>query len=374
MIKVFLREKKLKHGKRGLYLDYYPPIFDRDTQKQTRREHLRLYVYEKPKSELERDHNKETRILAESIKSRRQLEVQAGSYGFAAADNRRKDFLDFFEKLADSKLRGSKSNYDNWRSVLRYLKQFTGDACRFGDIDEKFCKDFKDYLLDADRISQNSAAGYFDKFKSAVRQAFEDKLLPENPARKVRSIKTAETQREFLTLAELKKLVETPFRYDDLRRAALFSALTGLRYSDISKLSWSEVQESSENGYSIRFRQKKTKTTETLPITDDAFELLGDRGRQEDKVFQGLQYWQCSFINEWTAKAGIERKITFHAFRHTFATLQLTYGTDIYTLSKLLGHKNLQTTQIYAHIIDEKKREAVNRIKLELRPNGKEDR
>ncbi|MGD9588722.1 MAG: tyrosine-type recombinase/integrase [Pyrinomonadaceae bacterium] len=373
MIKVFLREKKLKHGKRGLYLDYYPPIFDRDTQKQTRREHLRLYVFEKPKSELEREHNKETRILAESIKSRRQLEVQAGSYGFAASDNRRKDFLDFFEKLANTKLRGSKSNYDNWRSVLQYLKEFTGDACRFGDVDEKFCKDFKDYLLDADRISQNSAAGYFDKFKSAVRQAFEDKLLPENPARKVKSIKTIETQREFLTLSELKKLAETPFRYDDLRRAALFSALTGLRYSDISKLIWSEIQTSDENGHYIRFRQKKTKATETLPISSEAFALLGEHGSPEERIFPGLDYWQCSYINEWTDRAGIDRKITFHSFRHTYATLQLTLGTDIYTLSRLLGHKNLQTTQIYAHIVDEKKREAVDRIKLDVFSNAEEN-
>jgi site-specific recombinase XerD len=77
-----------------------------------------------------------------------------------------------------------------------------------------------------------------------------------------------------------------------------------------------------------------------------------------------LEYWQCAFLPGWTKNAGISRKITFHSFRHTFATLQITLGTDIYTVSKLLGHKNLQTTQIYAKIIDEKKREAVNKISL----------
>jgi len=364
MIKVFLREKRLKHGKRGLYLDYYPPIVNRENQKHTRREHLRLFVYEKPKTELERDHNKETRILGESIKSRRQLEVQAGSYGFTAADSRKKDFIAYFQEIANSKLRGSKSNYDNWLSVLKYLRHFTGGACRFGNIDEKFCTDFKDFLLDSDRIAQNTAAGYFDKFKSAIRQAFDDKLLPENPSRKVKSIKTTDTQREFLTLDELRTLAITPFRYEGLRRAALFSALTGLRYSDISKLTWGEIQESKEQGFYIRFRQKKTKSTETLPISADALELLGERSNPEDRVFRELDYWQCSYIDKWTTEAGIRRKITFHSFRHTYATLQLTLGTDIYTLSNMLGHKNLQTTQIYAHIIDEKKREAVNRIRL----------
>ena len=364
MIKVFLREKKLKHGKNGLYLDFYPPIVHPETKKQTRREHLRLYVYEKPKTDLEREHNKETRMLGANIRSQRQLEFQAGVYGFVSAQNKKKDFLTYFEKIAESKLQGSKSNYENWLSVLKYLKDFAGENCKFGDLNEAFCQNFKDFLLSRERISQNTASGYYDKFKVAVRQAFDEKMLSENPARRMKSIKLTETQREFLTLEELQTLAGTPFQYEDLRRASLFSVLTGLRYSDIEKLLWSEIQHSIEQGFYIRFRQKKTKGAETLPISTDAFELLGERGLPDEKVFKDLLYWQCSFINDWTTKAGINRKITFHSFRHTYATLQLTLGTDIYTVSKLLGHKNLQTTQIYAKVIDERKREAANKIKL----------
>jgi integrase len=364
MIKVFLREKKLKHGRLGLYLDFYPPIVDRSSNKSTRREHLRLYVYERPKNDFEREHNKETRVLAESIKSRKQLQLQAGSYGFTDSDSRRKDFLDYFQKMANSKLRGSKGNYDNWLSAYTYLKQFSGGICRFGDIDETFCAEFKNYLSDLDRISQNTAASYFNKFKSAVRQAFDDRLLPENAARRVRSITTTDTRREFLTHAELLKLVDTPFRYDDLRRAALFSALTGLRYSDISKLTWLNIRTSEELGHFIRFRQNKTKSFETLPISTDAFALLGTPGENNALCFTNLRYWQCGYMPLWTAKAGIDRKITFHSFRHTFATLQLTLGTDIYTVSKLLGHRYLQTTQLYARVIDESTRMAAGRIKI----------
>lgn len=364
MIKVFLREKKLKNGKAGLYLDFYPPIVNRSTQKHTRREHLRLFVYEKPKTELEREHNKETRMLGDNIKSQRQLELQAGSYGFVATRSRKGNFLKYFEKIADGKLNGSKSNYENWLSVLKHLRAFSPGECKFGDIDEKFCHDFKAFLLQHKRISQNTAASYFDKFKAAVRQAFNEKLIAENPARSVKSIKPLDTQREFLLLEELQKLVVTPFRYDDLRRAAIFSVHTGLRYSDIEKLTWSEIQQTRDAGFRIRFRQKKTKDTETLPITDEAAELLGPAGAPGEKVFKDLKYWQCSFIDDWTTRAGIDRKITFHSFRHTNATLHLLGGTDLYTLQKLLGHKNPKTTQIYAHIIDEKKREAVNRITL----------
>ncbi|MEZ4856754.1 MAG: site-specific integrase [Gelidibacter sp.] len=148
----------------------------------------------------------------------------------------------------------------------------------------------------------------------------------------------------------------------------IFSALTGLRWSDIEKLLWSEIQHSKEMGYYIRFRQKKTKGAETLPISEQARELLGEAGKPEAKVFEGLHYsaWSNLKLQQWMLKAGITKNITFHCARHTYATLQLTLGTDIYTVSKLLGHKELRTTQIYAKVIDDKKKEAANRIQLDL--------
>jgi len=364
MIKVFLREKKLKHGKKGLYLDFYPPIINPERSKQTRREHLRLYVYERPKTETEKDHNKETRLLGENIRSQRQLELQAGVYGYVSVRNKRKDFLEYFKQIVETKKQTSKSNHENWLSISKHLESFTNGNCLFGDVSEKFCENFKDYLLNHKKLSQNTASAYFDKFKVAVRQAYDEKLLSENPAQKIKSIKLDDTEREFLTLDELLNLAKTPFQYEDLRRASLFSALTGLRYSDIEKLTWQEIQHSKEQGFYIRFKQKKTKGAETLPVSDEAFELLGERGLSDEKVFKNLEYWQCSYLSIWTVKAGIDKKITFHCFRHTYATLQLTLGTDIYTVSKMLGHKNLQTTQIYAKIIDEKKREAANKITL----------
>lgn len=101
-----------------------------------------------------------------------------------------------------------------------------------------------------------------------------------------------------------------------------------------------------------------------MPINAEAFALLNKRKNDSSRVFPNIKYSECVYLKNWIADAGISRKITFHCFRHTFATLQMTFGTDIYTVSKLLGHKNLQTTQIYAKIIDEKKREAVNKISL----------
>lgn len=364
MTKVFLREKKLLHGKRGLYLDFYPPIFNPETHKETRREHLKLTIFEKPKTELEKDHNKETKMLAENIRAQRQLEFQAGVYGFITVRNKQKDFVEYFRQFVETKKQGSKNNYDNWTAVLKQLETFTGGTYKFGDLNERFCLDFKNFLLKKAKISNNSASTYFNKFKTSVRDAYKNKMISDDPAENIKSIKMQDTQREFLTLEELQKLATMPFEYDDLKRAALFSAMTGLRYSDIAKLTWKEVQHSDAGGYILRFTQKKTKGSETLPISDSAFELLGERDLPNKKVFKKLDYWQCAYLPIWTNKAGINRKITFHCFRHTYATLQLTLGTDIYTVSKMLGHKNLQTTQVYAKVIDERKREAANKIKL----------
>ena len=133
-------------------------------------------------------------------------------------------------------------------------------------------------------------------------------------------------------------------------------------------MTWAEVQFSNEIGHYIRFRQKKTKGAETQPISDQAFELLGERTIPDERVFVGLKYsaWHNLKLQQWVMKAGISKTITFHCARHTYATLQLTLGTDIYTVSKLLGHKDLKTTQIYAKIIDERKKEAANKIKLNI--------
>ena len=149
------------------------------------------------------------------------------------------------------------------------------------------------------------------------------------------------------------------------KSAALFSILTGLRYSDIEKLEWSEIEYSAYDGPFIRFRQQKTEGQQTLPISEHAFELLGERRKQDDKVFQGLKKWDVDrLVPVWVAAAGISKHITFHCFRHTYATLQLNSGTDIFTLSKLLGHKSVRTTQIYTKVIDKTKRESTDRIKL----------
>lgn len=169
-------------------------------------------------------------------------------------------------------------------------------------------------------------------------------------------------------MEEVNRLAKTECSLPILKQAALFSALTGLRFSDIEKMVWSELEFIEGQGHFIHFTQQKSEGVETMPISEQAFGLLGERRQPTDKVFKGLVYsaWTNSHLLKWLTKAEITKNVTFHSFRHTFATLQLSKGTDIYTVSKMLGHRDLKTTQIYAKIIDQTKRAAANKIQLDL--------
>ncbi|GAB3909112.1 site-specific integrase [Larkinella knui] len=369
MIKVKLRKKPISDGRSSLYLDFYPAIPHPDTGKPTRREFLGLYIFNKPKTIVDKDQNKETIGLAENIRAKRQLDVQLSAYGFLSDRQRKTCFVAYF-KQQTSKRKGS--NQDNWTSAQAYLEEFTGGTIKMSELTVKKCTEFREYLLSApnrrngDLLAINSALSYFNKFKSALKDAFSDGLLPIDLNAKVGSIKPEETSREFLTLEELQAVANTECSMPVMKVAALFSALTGLRFSDIENLTWGEVRDTAAGVYSIQFRQQKTQGVEFLPIPEQAYELLGPRGEPDSRVFPDLSYsaYHNQILKQWIKAAGITKDITFHCFRHTYATIQLTMGTDIYTVSKMLGHRGLKTTQIYAKIVDQKKQEATNRIKI----------
>jgi integrase len=378
-IKVSLRQKAISKNRQSLYLDFYPAIVNPQTGELTRREFLGKYIVDKPKKEVDKQANKETTTLAEQIRQKRDNEINKPEIysGYEKQqlkikEKGEKDFVSYFKSLADKR---SASNYDNWFSALHYLKAFTNGQKKFVDVDETFCSDFKDHLLTSKsnrskktRLSQNSAFSYFNKFKAALKQAYKDGYFQFDLNARIGSIKPAETRREFLTVDELNQLIKTECQNPILKNAALFSALTGLRFSDIAKMVWREIEFVKNNGYFIKYTQQKTGGIETMPISEQAYQLLGSKGKPNDKVFADLHYsaYNNKHLAQWIGAAGITKNITFHCFRHTYATLQLTNGTDIYTVSKMLGHRELKTTQIYAKVIDQSKREATHKIHLDF--------
>jgi integrase len=324
--------------------------------------------------------DQETIRLAEIIRNNRQNELdKAEIYTenevelLKAQERSKGDFIKYFQQMADEK---RASNQDNWTSALLHLKTYTQKtdkkaSIRFCDITLQWCEGFKNYLLTVKSnrgntlLATNAAAAYFVKFKIALKSAFRYGYLPKNVNADLKSIKEVETHREFLTLDELKKLVDTPCTSDVMKRAALYSALTGLRHSDILKMKWSELVET--NGlYTLKYTIQKTNKYEELPISAQAMQLCGERRNAENLVFEGLKYsaYANKALAQWLGAAGITRNITFHCFRHTFATLQLASGTQITTIQKMLGHKKLETTMVYAKTLEEAKREAADKLKI----------
>jgi integrase len=377
--KVKLRQKKISQDRQSLYLDFYPAIAHPKTGEPTRREFLKLYLFDKAKSPIDKQHNKETLQIAESMRQKKENQLNKPEIytdfekgQLKIREQGERNFVEYFKALADKR---KASNFDNWASAYKYLLAFTKGNLKFSDLNEKFCNGFRDYLLTTKsnksiktKLAQNSAVSYFNKFKATLKQAYKDGYLGYDLNSKIEQIKSAETRRNYLTIEELNKLNKTECQNPILKQAAIFSALTGLRFSDIQKMEWDEIEFVKGQGYIIHFKQQKTKGIEELPISEQAFGLLGERPATGGKVFEGLEYsaYQNKHLYQWIGAAGITKEITFHCFRHTFATLQLSKGTDIYTVSKMLGHRELKTTQLYAKIIDKSKRDAANKITLDI--------
>ena len=362
-VTVSLRKKAITQGRSTLYLDFYPAIRNPRTMKMTRREFLGIYIYDNPNNAALKEYNEEMLKRAEILRCRRQMSIMSEEYGFLDNYKLKEDALAYFKKLSTQ--RG-----DKYPFVYAYFEQFTGGHCCFGDITVELCKKFCLYLQSAKSIRHpnkhlcnNSVCAYWRGFRAMLRQAYLEKYFKENLNDYLDRIEEDDVHKEFLTLEELHQLAATPCRFDVLKRASLFSCLTGLRISDILNLDWASITPASDGGHWIRIKTIKTGTEATLPISEEALELCGEPGT--GKVFKGLKRPMTQTpLKKWLLDAGITKHITFHCFRHTYATLQIAAGTDIYTVSKMLTHRNVTTTQIYADLVSTKKRETVNRISL----------
>ncbi|MGL5958003.1 MAG: site-specific integrase [Phocaeicola sp.] len=360
---VSLLRRAISNGRISLYLDFYPAIRKPVTMKMTRREYLGIYIYAKPANEIQRNFNREMLEKAEAIRCMRVTSLVNEKFDFLDYDKQKADFLAYFEEMC-------KKKYQKWEVVYKHFSNFVNGKCTFGDVTVDLCKQFKAYLLQANqlrlthlKIRTNSAVGYYSTFRGLLKIAYRDKLIRENINEFLEKIETEDVKKQYLTSAELKQLANTPCAQPILKQASLFSCLTGLRISDILNLKWEDLVIAPDQGYCIRIRTQKTKAEVILPISEEALELCGEEST--GKVFKGLTRSMTNYpLKKWITAAGITKPITFHSFRHTYATLQIASGTDIYTVSKMLTHRNVSTTQIYADLVSEKKRETVNRISL----------
>lgn len=383
--KVKLRQKPISGGRQSLYLDFYPAIPDPNKPgKTTRREFLRLYLFDKPRNPIDKKHNKETLLIAQSIRQKKENQLNKPEIydhyekeQLRLKEMREKDFIEYFTDLA--KKRTGSTNH-TWMSALNYIKSFFGDQFKFGELDTQILDEFKEYLLltksirsEKMTLARNTAVSYFGKLKAALKQAYKDGILEVDLNARVDPIKEEDTRREFLLKEELTRLIKVECQDDTIKRAAIFSALTSLAHQEIVNLTWKDVTFFPDKGYQVLSKRQKTERDNYLPITEQAYEFtLGDidprKMPKHEKIFKGLKYSTQTnkVLQQWMKDANIDKHITFHCFRHTYAILQLASGTDIYAVSKMMGHKSIKTTEIYANILDETKRQAANRLKLDI--------
>ena len=333
---VSLRAKELADGRQSLYLHIY--------QGGKRKKYF-LNRYLTKNKEADKDVLREARAL----RAQKENELLTSNDDFIPEFKKHGDFVEYFRSLT------KKAGNCAWQNTLNYLEKFTdGKPVTFKNVTPQWLKGLQEYLLSQVRI--NSAGTYYSKIKAALNKAVKEKIIQRNPASEIDNIRDEQTMREYLVLEELQQLAKAACPDEEVKKAFLFSAFTGLRISDITKLTWKEVQ-----GDQLEFRQKKTKSVTYIPLPRQAKAYLGERGEPSEPVFKLVNYQRTrNALRQWVKAAGINKNITFHSARHTYATLALTFGVDIYTVKELLGHSDIRHTQIYAKIISHKKRAAVD--------------
>lgn len=358
---VKFRVRERKDGVKAIFLSFY-------YKGKRHEESTRLYIIPEETREDKRK-NKETWAVAETIRARRLMDLKNEVFQLKK-ESHDATLLEYWRKKIDSIQ--EKTIKAQWSNAYNQMDDFLkGKDIDLKDIDANFLERFKRYLTTAQckgyatnrTLKESTQFSYFCRLKQLIRDAINEKYITTDPCYQVKVPKRIEAERSYLTIEELQKLIVTPCLNENVRRSFLFSCLTGLRRSDINKLTWSMVHE--QDGLTrIVFHQKKTKNLQYLDLNPQAVNLMGERKDDKQNVFPRIP--SCTYTNThikaWALAAGINKYLTFHSGRHTFATMLLALGTDLYTVSKLLGHANINTTQIYAKVLDKNKQEAVKRI------------
>lgn len=370
---VKLRQQKIKDGNISLYLDY-------NLNGKRVREYLKLYLIPEHES-TDKGRNKETLRLAQAVKAQRITELQNGTTGFRPIGRGKIYLSDWLQQERERfQKQGSTAYQSSIRNTIKQVKTY-GDR-PLNKIDKAYLEGYIEHLKTAlnkygKPLSANSQSLYYDVVAIALNRAVKEGYIKDNPSRRLdakQRPKQEQSKRVFLTIEELTTLQHTKARlyggstkrYKETQNAFLFSCFTGLRYSDIVTLRWEDIKTLPDGSKEVVKTMQKTKETAFVPLSASALEYLPTKPKKAPE--NGLVFnlarvdivWDI--LQDWSKRAGLEKHISFHTARHTFATLALSYGADVYTIKELLGHKNINTTQIYAKVVAETKRKAVNLI------------
>lgn len=359
---VRIRFKKLANGSVSVYLAIN--VNGRRTY-----DYLKLYLVPET-DQAAKMQNRQTMEAVYAIKAQRILQITNGAAGIKKDLRNKMRLVDWLKIYQDRQVNKGKRGAKRWvRTMIFVIEGYDGGKdATLADIDHQWLTDFMIYLMNdyvtykKTKLTNGTVDNYLRCLKAAFNVAVEEGIMPTNPmlALDRSHLKGTTYEREFLSVDEVKKLIDTPCRRPDIKGAFLFSCFCGLRISDVRSLQWKHVVTTGDKMY-LKITQFKTRRPLTIPLSRQAIKWMPERAdaEEDDYIFPPLSK-NMTVLDDWAKEAGIKKHVTFHVSRHTFATMELTMGADIYTTSKLLGHTSVATTQIYAKVINSKKEEAVS--------------
>ena len=369
---VRIREKRLNDGNVSLYLDMY-------YMGARKKEGLKLYLVPEVNAAAKLQ-NRNTLKLAEQIKAERILDIQQhGLVNWESVKKGRMTLAAWVEKYTKDENGLTPASMRSKRNaqarVEQYLLYIGKPNLALKEVDKDFCKGFIAFLKTCTFNNGKKTLGsttcriFMNRLAAALNMAVREGLIDNNPFKLLDAKEKPQKKsamREFLTIEELRQLMATPCRYEIVKKAFLFSCFTGLRYSDMMILKWSEIHTAADGKtLYIEHQQVKTKNMVTIPLSNEALKWMPRKSKGDERVFHQLRITSTTVevvLGEWMQEAGIQKHITYHCSRHTAATLLLTLGADLYTVSKILGHRSIRMTEVYAKIVDKKKIETMNLV------------
>ena len=373
-----IRFRDIANGNKSIFLDYY-------NNGKREYEFLKLYLVPE-KTAIDKATNAQTIELANAIKAQRIVERQNAAHGFKMSNMKQKaSLIDYLQAMAAEKKKElgnvTKGQHQSYNVLVKHIKEYSGEQTTFKQITKEYCIGFIDHLNKVENttfkkgaseiftsglLSENTKYGYIKTLNIALNKAVREGILINNQLTLLPRQERPKRQldnREYLTVEEVKQLIKTPCTKQVIKNAFLFSCFSGLRFGDVKSLTWGQIQNDNEGQKVIRYTQQKTNKTENLQLSGEALKFLPERNEAKDSdIIYRLSNngYTNETLKSWILAAGITKRVTFHVGRHTNATLLLSLGVPIETVSKLMGHADIKTTQIYAKVIDKNKRAAVS--------------
>lgn len=377
-----LKTKIMSDGNLSLYLDYYLGRVsvagddgDVVSKVKRKREFLKLYLYAKPKTPVQRQQNADTLRLAQKIRFEKEQQFKQVRLGYNIAQHAKMNFIDYIQTYYDNYTKKDKPIV---KMCHVWFSDFLKNSPQYHDfkdyllptrIDGDLVKAFADYCTD--RGKGECGRAVFARFKKVVLYATDHEIFTKNPCKGISVIAgTNSIKKEILSLDEIAKLVATMRKggNPEIRRTFIFCLYTGIRYCDVKLLTFANVDYSNRI---LRFEQSKVKHSSkasgvTIPLNESLITLLGamsEGGNRGDRIFNLPSYPTClKELREWVADAGIKKHITWHCARHSFAVNILNGGANVKVVASLLGHSSLSMTEKYLRAVDSAKRKAIESL------------